>query len=261
MKGLKGKVAVITGAAGDLGKALTRRFFSEGVKVVGVDINPEVIETLEKIKEDYAGSDSLALVADITKIKDVQNMVSQTVERYGRVDILVNNAAINKPANAIITTSQEDFDELVDVNFKAIFLCTREVAKEMIKKKNGNIVNIGSYFGKTGHPFFSVYCATKGATVLFTQVAAIELAPYNIRVNEICPGDMDTEMHNKAIREEAEKRGMSFEEMYKLDLKTIPMGRVARTEEIAAGVAFIVSDEAQYITGQAININGGREFH
>lgn len=261
MRSLKGKVAIITGAAGDLGRALTRRFLSEGVKVVGVDINPKVIETLEKVREDYAGSDGFTVVADITKVKDVQNMVSQTVERYGRVDILVNNAAINKPANAIITTSQEDFNELVDVNFKAIFLCTREVAKEMIKKKSGNIVNIGSYFGKTGHPFFSVYCATKGATVLFTQVAAIELAPHNIRVNEICPGDMDTEMHNKAIREEAEKRGMSFEEMYKLDLKTIPMRRVARTEEIAAGVAFLVSDEAQYITGQAININGGREFH
>ncbi len=261
MKGMKGKVAIITGAAGDLGRALTRRFFSEGMKVVGVDINSGVIKTLEKIKKEHQGSDGIALVGDITKVKDVQNMVSQTIERYEGVDILVNNAAINKPANAIITTSEEDFDELMNVNFKAIFLCTREVAKEMIKKKSGNIVNIGSYFGKTGHPFFSVYCASKGATVLFTQVVAIELAPYNIRVNEICPGDMDTEMHNKAIREEAEKRGMSFEEMYQLDLKDIPMGRVAKTEEIAAGVAFIVSDEAQYITGQAININGGREFH
>ena len=94
MRSIKGKVAIITGAAGDLGRALTRRFLSEGVKVVGVDINSEVIETLEKIREDYAGSDSLALVADITKVKDVQNMVSQTIERYGRVDILVNNAAI-----------------------------------------------------------------------------------------------------------------------------------------------------------------------
>jgi len=261
VKGLKGKVGIITGAAGDLGRALTRRFFSEDVKVVGVDINPKVIETFNKIKGEYDRSEGFALVVDITKIDDVQNMVRETMKQYGRVDILVNNAAINKPANALVTTSEKDFDELVDVNFKAIFLCTREVAKEMIKKKSGNIVNIGSYFGKTGHPFFSVYCASKGATVLFTQVVAIELAPHNIRVNEICPGDMDTEMHNKAIREEAEKRGMSFEEMYELDLKAIPMGRVAKTEEIAAGVAFIVSDEAQYITGQAININGGREFH
>ncbi len=154
MKGLKGKVAIITGAAGDFGRTLTRRFFSEGVKVVGADINSEIIKTFDKIKGEYAESDAFALVADITKVKDVQSMVNQTVERYGGVDILVNNAAINKPANAIVATSEEDFDELVDVNFKAIFLCTREVAKEMIKKKSGSIVNIGSYFGKTGHPFF-----------------------------------------------------------------------------------------------------------
>ena len=261
MKGLQGKVAIITGAAGDLGKALTRRFLSEGIKVVGVDINPKITETLDTIKAECAGGDGFTVIADITKTEDVQRMVRQTVERYGKVDILVNNAAVNKPANAIVTMPDEDFDQLADINFKAVFLCTREVAREMIKQKSGNIINIGSYFGKTGHPFFSVYCATKGATVLFTQVAAVELAPYNIRVNEICPGDMDTEMHNKAIREEAQKRGMSYQEMYALDVTAIPMGRVAKTEEVAAGVTFIVSDEAAYITGQAININGGREFH
>ena len=103
--------------------------------MVGVDINPKITETLGKIKAECRGSDGFAVVADITKIMDIQNMVRETVGRYGRVDILVNNAAINKPANAIITTSEEDFDELADINFKTVFLCTREAAKEMVKRK------------------------------------------------------------------------------------------------------------------------------
>ena len=261
MKGLEGKVGIITGAAGELGRTLMRRFLNEGICVVGTDINPKIEGDFDKIRKECRTSEGITIVADITKAQDVQNMVAEVLERYGKVDVLVNNAAINKPASAVYAMSERDFDAIVDVNLKAIFLCTREVAKEMIKKKSGNIVSIGSYFGKTGHPFFSAYCATKGATVLFTQVVAMELAPYNIRVNEICPGDMDTVMHTKAIEEEAQKRGVPFKEMWDLDLRAIPMRRVGRTEEIAAGVTFLISDEASYITGQAININGGREFH
>lgn len=177
MKGLKGKVGIITGAAGDLGRALTRRFFSESVKVVGVDINPKITETLNKNKGEYKESEGFAVVADITKIKDVQNMVRQTMKRYGRIDILVNNAAVNKPANAIVTTLEEDFDELVNVNFKAIFLCTREVAKEMIKKKSGSIVNIGSYFGKTGHPFFFCVLCIEGRYGAFYSSCGYRTSP------------------------------------------------------------------------------------
>lgn len=261
MKGLNGKIGIVTGAARGIGRAIAERLCLEGTKVAMVDINPRVVETYNDIKKQYSRDIGFPFVADIAEIQDVQNLVRETIGRYGRIDILVNNAAISKPASPLVTTSEEDFDEIMNINFKGMFLCSAQVAKEMTKKKSGNIINIGSICGKSGHPYYSVYCASKAAGLAFTQAVAIELAPYNIRVNNICPGYTDTELRDQTVQGEAQQRDVSVEEIYEAELRKIPLRRRGKPEEVAAGVAFLASDEAQYITGQAINITGGADIN
>ena len=261
MEDLKGKVAIVTGARRGIGRAIAERLCREGVSCALADINPQIVNTYREIGSTFTEEVGFPFVADVTKAQDVQNLVQETIKRYDRIDILVNNAGVNKPASPLVTTSEKYFDEVMGINFKSLFLCSREVARQMIQQKSGNIINIGSNWGKTGQALFSLYSASKAAGIAFTQAIAMELAPYHIRVNDICPAFIDTEMHDIAVKSEAEKRGISEQEVCEKELKGIVIGRYGTPEEIAAAVVFLVSDEAGYITGQAINISGGIEVH
>ena len=260
MKGLKGKVGIVTGASRGIGKAIAKRLVAEGVKVAMVSRSSKMNDAFNEITRQHGQDIGFPFIANVGTIEDVQDMVKATTKRYGKVDILVNNAGVNKPGNTLLTTPEEDFDEVMKVNIKGVFLCSREIAREMVKRKCGNIINISSWVAKAGRPLMSVYSASKAAIMVLTQAMAIELAPYNIRVNSICPGSIDTEMHDAANQLIAEKRNVSLQEMCELELKLIPMARFGMPEEIAASAAFLASDEAQYITGQALSVDGGLEF-
>ena len=157
--------------------------------------------------------------------------------------------------------SDETFDRIVDINFRGTFNGCRAAARIMRQQNGGGIVNIGSWYGKQGFANFAVYCATKAAVIRFTESLALELAPHRIRVNSICPGNMATDMHWNSLREEAEIRGITFEQMDRTVKDSIPLGQQGRPEDIAAAVVFLASDDGAYITGQAINVNGGCLFH
>ena len=260
---LEGKVCIVTGAARGIGKAIAKELASQGGDIIIADINgKQAKETFEEIKAQYKSNRGFHFAMDVSKNADVERMVRTVKERLGGIHVLVNNVGINPlGATPVIDFPEEIFDKIMAVNFKSVFLCSKAVGKIMIEQRCGRIINIGSWWGKKGYPLFATYSAAKAAIICFTQALAVELIPYNITVNCVCPGYVDTEMHKISAKEEAEKRCISYEEMVEWESSTIPIKRFAQPEEIAKLVAYLTSPEAEYIVGQAININGGLVFH
>lgn len=259
--GLEGKVAIVTGASRGIGRAIAIRLAEDGADVV---VN---YRSKRELAEEVAGKiralgrKALVVKGDMSISSDVQAMVKTTVENFGKIDILINNAGIVGPIAEIHEIDEKDWDELIDVNLRSVFLCIKTVVPHMIKQGGGKIVSTSSIYGKTGWPSYSAYCASKFAIIGLTQSAAQELAKYNITINAICPGITDTDMIDYETAFWAKKYGITFEEMTKKWLEPIPMGRKQKPEEQANLVAFLVSDQASYITGQAINSSGGLEMH
>ena len=190
-------------------------------------------------------------------------MVEKTMERFGRVDILVNNAGV-APEPALISELEETvWDKTMAVNAKGVFLCCKRVAPEMAQRREGSIINISSRMGKVGLAKGGAYCASKFAVVAITQVLALEMAPYGVRVNAVCPGWVATNMNVATVGEkESEKWGVSLEEArQRLVDQLIPLKRMATLDELSNVVAFLASSESSYMTGQSINVTGGRWMH
>jgi len=261
MRGIEGKNVIVTGAATGIGKSITQRFLDEGAHVVLADLNPDVETTIEKMRQDYPHTRGFSTIVDVTKKADTDRLAKETLDKLGGIDVLVNNAGINIPANPISTMPEADFDRVININLKGVFLCSQAISPIMEKQKSGRIINIGSFWGKTGHPYFSSYCASKAGVIILTQCHAQEMAPFNVTVNCLCPGNVKTKMHTDAIAIEARKRQITYEEMAEIEYDKIPLKRVGQPEEIAAGVVFLASDEAAYITGSTLNVNGGVELH
>ena len=258
---LEGRVAIVTGAAGELGRPAVLRLAAEGAEVVPTDINPEVEETMSEVRKRFPDNRGFASVTDVTLGQAVDRMVDQVVERLGRLDLIVNCAGVNQPMMPVAEMSDETFDRVIGVNLRGVFNGCRAAARVMREQRSGCIINIGSWYGKQGFANFGAYCASKAAVIRLTESVALELAPYGVRVNSICPGHMATEMHWQALRDEAELRGITFEEMDRLTRGSIPLGRQGTPEEFGNVVVFLASDEASYITGEAINLNGGILLH
>ena len=258
---LEGQIALITGAAGGIGKVTAFRLAEEGAHVVVADILASVGETGDELRKRFPENRGYATTVDITSAEQVDRMVNEVVERLGRLDLMVNNAGVNHPMTAVAELTDETFDRVMGVNFRGTFNGCRAAARVMPKQKSGCIVNLGSWYGKQGFAYFGVYCASKAAVIRFTESLALELAPSGIRVNSICPGNMDTDMHWNALREEAKIRGITFEEMDQMVKKVIPLGKQGKPEDIASAVVYLASDDGAYLTGQAINVNGGCLFH
>ncbi len=240
---LDGKVAVVTGAANGIGAATARRLASEGARLAVVDLNEEALDqTVRAIAE--AGGEAQAFGGDISKAADVARMVQQAKERFGRIDILVNNAGINRDAMAHRLT-EENWDAVLDVNLKGSFLCAQAVMPIMREQNDGRIVNTAS-IAALGNVGQSNYSASKAGLMGLTRTLALEWSRYTIRVNCVAPGGTDTRMTAGIpdnIRETIMQR--------------IPLRRFATPDEIAATHAFLVSDDASYITGQTIFVDGG----
>jgi 3-oxoacyl-[acyl-carrier protein] reductase len=242
-----GKVAIVTGAGRGMGKATALTLARDGAAVVVNDINPKLAEAVAKEIE-AAGGQVLAYVADVSDEAQVQAMVDATVERFGTVDILVNNAGILRSTSPLETIPLEEWELIMTVNVTGVFLCTKAVLPIMKAKRSGKIVNISSSAGRSTSTFGGAHYTTSKAAVLgLSRHTAREAAPYNVNVNAVAPGSMDTEM----VRELATPEHMERER------QGIPLHRLGTAQDEANLVAFLCSEESSYIAGATIDINGG----
>lgn len=258
---LEDQVAIVTGAAQGLGQGTVLRLAAEGADVIPADIQPQVEETWATVRERFPENGGFPINVDVTSASSVDAMIDQVVERLGGLDLIVNNAGVVQPMVPVAETSDEIFDRVISVNLRGVFNGCRAAARVMREQGSGCIINLGSWYGKQGFANFGVYCASKSAVIRMTETLALELAPYGVRANSICPGNMATEMHWQALRDEAEIRGITFEEMNQLVKESIPLGKQGTPEDIGAAVVYLASSEGAYLTGQALNINGGCLFH
>ncbi|MGB9858167.1 MAG: sorbitol-6-phosphate dehydrogenase [Dictyoglomaceae bacterium] len=258
---LKDRVAIVTGGAQGLGEALAHRLAKEGCYVTVADIKYEKAQQVaEEITKEH-GRPAMAIKADVTNEEDVKNMVEKTVERYGKLDIMVANAGI-LIAHDITEFPLEDWKKVIDVNLTGYFLCAREAAKVMVKQRSGVIIQINSKSGKKGSFRNCAYSASKFGGIGLTQSIALDLAPYGVRVVAVCPGDLlDSPLWRDSLYEQYAKRwGISKEEVRERYLKQVPLGRACTYDDVANVVVFLASDEASYITGDAVNVTGGVEM-
>lgn len=274
---LAGKVALVTGAgrAKGLGEAMARRLAAEGAKVVITDIGrargPEMPVTAVGTEEEMAkvagsireaGGDCTAMALDVLDEAQVEAVVAATVERYGGLDILVNNAGIGYLMKPILEMSLSEWDAVIGVNLRGAFVCTKYAAERMVAQgRGGRIVNIASQAAKSGFPFASAYCSSKHGMVGLTRVAAIELGRHGITCNAICPNHVTTGLGAWQNEYFANALGLTLEQYLAAMKGRIPLGRPGLPEDTAAACAWLCSDEARYVTGEAMNVSGGEEYH
>lgn len=256
---LDGQVAVVTGAAQGLGEALAQRLDREGCKVVVADIN---FEAAQKVAAGL--KDAIALKVDVCDEQQVEAMVDAAVRKYGTLDLLVSNAAI-LIAKPVVEFPAEQWRKMMDVNLTGYFLCARAAARVMIPNRKGNIIQINSKSGKKGSYKNSAYAAAKFGGIGFTQSLALELAEYGIRVNCICPGNLlNSPLWNSGpnclLKQYSANQGLTEEQIRQKYLGQVPLGRSCEYEDVANVMVFLASDEASYMTGQAINVTGGQEM-
>jgi NAD(P)-dependent dehydrogenase (short-subunit alcohol dehydrogenase family) len=249
------KVVLITGAGRGIGRAMTLRFAQEGAHIVAADIEPALAEsTAAAVKE--LGRQCLWLKVDVTQRTDIQRLVAQTVEQFKRIDVLCNNAGVLR-FQEMFEVTEADWDFVLDVNTKGAFFVMQAVAREMVKRRSGKIINTASISGKQPEPHFLPYGVSKAGVISMTKSAAVVLAPYNINVNAICPGTTVTDMSLMATAGRAKLMGVSVDEAVKTREAQIPIGRRNQPDDIAAMAAFLASPDADQITGQAFNVDGG----
>ena len=242
---LQGKVAVVTGGAQGLGRAITLGMAREGAKVVVADLQADKAESVAK-EARALGAEALALEVNVASEPSVQRLAEETFKRFGAVDILVNDAGVYL-RSPVVSKSEEDWDRTFNINLGGNFLCARAFVPAMRKQKSGRIISIASSIAHTGAKEFADYAASKAAIIGFVKALARELGPDGITVNAICPGSANTDMP---------RRHRSEEEVM-ARLRATPLGHVLEPEDIAGSVLFLASDAASYITGQAYNVNCG----
>jgi len=241
---LEGRVAVVTGGARGIGRSVCERLSAEGARIVAVDRSAEALDAFV-LELTGRGGEALALVADIANAAEVDALAAKTLEAFGRVDILINNAGITRDG-LLLRMSEEDWDAVLDVNLKGAFLCTRAFTRPMMKQRWGRVVNVSSVIGLVGNAGQVNYAASKAGVLGLTKSVAKELASRHITVNAVAPGFIETAM-TQALDEKV--RGALQAQ--------IPLGRLGSPEDVAHAVAFLCSEDAAYITGQVITVDGG----
>ena len=256
---LPDKIVIVTGASKGIGRAIALRLAKERANIVIADVDKDEGEKVAQMIREM-GRDCLAVKCDVRNSQEVEEMVEKTMQKFGRIDILVNNAGVSSMA-PMVELEEKDWNFNMDINAKGQFLCSRAVAKHMIKQRSGKIINNASLAAKRGARFLAHYSASKFAVLGLTYTMAIELAPYNITVNAVCPGIVETDMIRREWKWEGDIRGMTPDEVRNEVLGEILLGRLCQPEDVAGAVAFLASKDADYLTGQSINVNGGMESH
>ena len=274
MSGLEGKVAIVTGAARHrgIGRAIAVELADRGADVVAVgsprppesypdDEKTRAWDGVRSVAEEVRrlGRRALAIDADLTQRAEADRIVEETVRTLGRIDILVNNAGLAFCGEKNLWEIEDrEWYEVIDVNLNGVYLLTSTVLRQMVEaKRGGRIVNISSTAGRMGVPQYGAYCATKFGVIGLTQMLALEAAPHQITVNCVAPGSVDTDMMDGTFAHMAARFGAQPDAVKQAALRTIALGRQGRPADIAAAVAFFASNEASWITGQTLNVNGG----
>jgi meso-butanediol dehydrogenase/(S,S)-butanediol dehydrogenase/diacetyl reductase len=252
---LKDKIAVVTGAGRGIGRGIALRLAQDGADVV---VNDKNADNVRKVADEIRalGRRTMAIVADVSIEKDVNDMIGKVVAEFGRLDILVANAGIANIKLSIEMT-QEEWDRVFAVNARGVFLCDVAAAKQMIKQKSGKIINCASIAAHSGFSMLAAYSASKFAVRGFTQALAKELGPYNIQVNAYCPGIVGTDMWDLIDEKMGPYLGMAKGEVLKEYTKLITAGRVETPDDVACFVSYLASSDSDYMTGQSIMIDGG----
>ena len=249
---MRDQVAIVTGAAQGIGRAIAERMAAGGANVALFDVNYDALADLEQ----SLGHRAIAFQVDVGDSGQVNAAVEEASARLGKPDILVNGAGIFT-AGPLLEVTPEEWNRTIAVNLTGVFFSSQAVAPYLMGKRSGRIINIASIGGKIGFRFNHAYCASKAGVIGLTRVLALDLAPYNVTVNAICPGSTDTDMFQKVDQLTCEYEGLDPGTLRRETQRTIPLGRLAQPAMIADLAAFLASAEAAHITGQAINIDGG----
>jgi NAD(P)-dependent dehydrogenase (short-subunit alcohol dehydrogenase family) len=251
----EGQTAIVTGAARGLGRGIAEAFIDEGASVLAADINGDLLERTVGELSESAPDAVRAVRVNVADADDVERMASEALEWRGQIDHLINNAGIVRIAS-LASTSETDWDQVIDVNLKGVFLGMRAVLPHMVGRKSGSIVNIASQAGKRGNLYIAPYCASKAGVISLTQTAALEVAPH-VRVNCVCPGFINTELQEEEYDVVASITGQDREEIKAGWLAAMPLGRFQEVRDVAQSILFLSSPAAAQTTGEALNISGG----
>lgn len=248
---LSNRVAIITGGARGIGRAMALRFAEEGCRIVIADLREEEAgETLRQISE--RKSEGIFVRCDVSKYTQIQKMIQRAIDTFHKVDIMVNNAAVSPPERPFIEMTEEEWDRTLEVNLKGVFLCCKAVVPHMKERKYGKIINVGSLGALAPSPVIADYCAAKSGVVMLSQCLAINVAKDNICVNSLLPGITKTDLHDYV-----RPANLTKEEYFAGLDRTIPLGHVAAPEEIADAALFLASELSRYMTGDRILVSGG----
>ncbi|KAA1244912.1 SDR family NAD(P)-dependent oxidoreductase [Aquimarina sp. RZ0] len=277
MYNLKGKTAIVTGSGrrNGIGEAIALKLASEGCNVVITDLgatkgeqfSKEHIGTTDEMEPIVAdakskGGDAIAVPCDVRYEDQVIHLINKAVEAFGGIDILINNAGVGYIMESFIEFKEESWDAVLDVNLKGAFLCSKHAAIQMIDQGNGGaIINIASQAAKSGFPFAAAYTASKHGMIGLTRSNAVELGQYKIRVNAVCPNHITTGLGHWQNKFFSDKLGLNYEDYLQTIVDKNPLKRTGLVDDIAKAVIFLASDQADYITGEAMNVSGGEEYH
>jgi len=247
------KVVLVLGAASGIGRVAAQRYSDEGATVVVGDVSPAVDETFGLLN----GGRGFAQQTDITDFAQCKAIVDRTVEEFGRIDVMSAISGVVQNAAEVAELSEAEWDRVMNVNLKGYFFLCKAVAPQMKQQESGAIILTASFWGRKGFAYYAAYCASKAGVVSLTQTLSEEMAPYNVRVNSVAPGMINTGMHEKALREEAAERNLTFEEFRDSEWAKIPLGKAGDPVDIANAHLFLASDESKYVTGASLDVNGG----
>lgn len=254
-KRFEGNGVVVTGAAQGMGRAIANAFLEEGARVVLADLNEEKVRETAHELSDGDERRAIGFACDVTNAVQVESTIDAAIAHLGDVDILVNNAG-TITMRPVVEITEDEWDLVMDVNAKGVFLCSKAVLPHMLARKSGSIVNVASQAGKRGYRLFAHYCGSKAAVIVFSKGLALEVAPH-VRVNCVCPGIVNTDMMEREYAWETAMTGEPKESIKARWMSGIPMGRFQEPEHVARVVLFLASSDASEMTGQAINITGG----
>jgi 3-oxoacyl-[acyl-carrier protein] reductase len=241
---LKGRVAIVTGGAQGIGKSIATHLAQAGANVVIADVAEEMAKSTAK-EISQKGSEAISMVVDVSNLSSVEEMVKKTLDKFGRIDILINNAGVTRDA-LVMRMKEEDWDLVLDINLKGAFNCIKMVSPIMMRQRFGKIVNIASIVGINGNVGQANYSASKGGLIALTKTCAKELATRQINVNAVAPGFIQTSMTERLSQEVKDRLSSQ-----------IPLGKIGNPDDVANAVLFLVSEKSSYITGEVIKVDGG----